>query len=139
MEGYCAILIFIRFLFCFSYAFLILLGLSVVVDDFHNPFSALYKDIADHNLNQIGTCTAHLNNPARRVGRGFHCSRQDFSHRAGFGIAISSSVTLFLTPQTSFGALYFIVSWKLEIMEYGSGTIYAGNRQIFLTKLVIPF
>lgn len=23
-----------------------------------------------------------LNNPARRVGRGFHCSRQDFSHRA---------------------------------------------------------
>ena len=23
-----------------------------------------------------------LNNPARRVGRGFHCNRQDFSHRA---------------------------------------------------------
>ena len=23
-----------------------------------------------------------LNNPARRVGRGFHCSRQNFSHRA---------------------------------------------------------
>ena len=24
----------------------------------------------------------YLNNPARRVGRGFHCSRQDFSPRA---------------------------------------------------------
>ena len=24
--------------------------------------------------------TADLNNPARRVGRGFRCSRQDFSH-----------------------------------------------------------
>lgn len=46
-----------------------------------------------------------LNNPARRVGRGFHCSRQDFSYRTGFGIAISSSITLFLTLQTSFGAL----------------------------------
>lgn len=28
---------------------------------------------------EIGTI---LNNPARRVGRGFHCSRQDFSPRA---------------------------------------------------------
>jgi hypothetical protein len=24
----------------------------------------------------------------------------------------------------------FIVSWKLKIMEYGGGTVYAGNRQI---------
>ena len=27
-------------------------------------------------------CLWGLNNPARRVGRGFHCNRQDFSHRA---------------------------------------------------------
>ena len=25
----------------------------------------------------------------------------------------------------------FIVSWKFKIMEYSSGTVYAGNRQIF--------
>lgn len=92
--------------------------LRVVIISAHEDFSYaqtairlgvceyLLKPIQPQELNNIlQKVLSSLNNPARRVGRGFHCSRQDFSYRTGFGIAISSSITLFLTLQTSFGAL----------------------------------
>ena len=38
------------------------------------------KELAEEQTKRL--LEYYLNNPARRVGRGFHCSRQDFSHLA---------------------------------------------------------
>lgn len=36
------------------------------------------KELAEEQTKRL--LEYYLNNPARRVGRGFRCSRQDFSH-----------------------------------------------------------
>ena len=37
-------------------------AISIIINDFYNPFSTFYKNIAYNNLYQIGSCAARIKN-----------------------------------------------------------------------------